>query len=317
MEHQESNGEIFEKITWKIANFSQLNIGFTIYSEPFVLGGYPWRIYFFRKGSKKDGNLSIFLEAARMKIVIVSKGCSNNVSKGCLSKEWSRDVKFKLVVFNQLDTNKTITKEFNHKFNESAESFGYEYFISLAELNDPEKGFIVKDVLIVSAEVFVFKSTHDEPVIGSSPTYVSQAGDMVVEVPRQIPEVELGPMKDSIEFVEMKHGQSSVEKFEKFTWKIKNFSRLNTNEAVCSEPFVLFGYPWRICLYPRGYKVDNYLSIFLEAVKTANMSKGWSRDVKFKLLVFNQLNTNMTITKDSSREFNASVKSWGYRSFLT
>jgi hypothetical protein len=42
MEHQESNGEIFEKITWKIANFSQLNIGFTIYSEPFVLGGYPW-----------------------------------------------------------------------------------------------------------------------------------------------------------------------------------------------------------------------------------------------------------------------------------
>jgi hypothetical protein len=53
----------------------------------------------------------------------------------------------------------------------------------------------------------------------------------------------------------------------------------------------------RICLYPRGYKVDNYLSIFLEAVETANMSKGWSRDVKFKLLVFNQLNTNMTITK--------------------
>jgi hypothetical protein len=132
-----------------------------------------------------------------------------------------------------------------------------------------------------------------------------------------------------VEFVEMKHEQSSVEKFEKFTWKIKNFSRLNTNEAVCSEPFVLGGYPWydilmnefrhvriywicwfkfayfnlllfclrRICLYPRGYKVDNYLSIFLEAVKTANMSKGWSRDVKFKLLVFNQHNTNMSITK--------------------
>jgi hypothetical protein len=42
-----------------------------------------------------------------------------------------------------------------------------------------------------------------------------------------------------VEFVEMKHEQSSVEKSEKFTWKIKNFSRLNTNEAVCSEPFVL------------------------------------------------------------------------------
>jgi hypothetical protein len=40
--------------------------------------------------------------------------------------------------------------------------------------------------------------------------------------------------------------------------------------------------------------------MYLEAVKTANMSEGWSRDVKFKLVVFNQLNTNMTITKGVS-----------------
>jgi hypothetical protein len=42
MEHQEPSGEIFEKFTWKIANFSQLNNVESIYSEPFVLGGYPW-----------------------------------------------------------------------------------------------------------------------------------------------------------------------------------------------------------------------------------------------------------------------------------
>jgi hypothetical protein len=41
----------------------------------------------------------------------------------------------------------------------------------------------------------------------------------------------------------MEQEQSSVEKFEKFTWKIENFSCLKTDE-VCSEPFVIGGYPW-------------------------------------------------------------------------
>jgi hypothetical protein len=41
MELQESITEIFEKFTWKIHNFSRLNAE-KIYSEPFVIGGYPW-----------------------------------------------------------------------------------------------------------------------------------------------------------------------------------------------------------------------------------------------------------------------------------
>jgi len=129
--------------------------------------------------------------------------------------------------------------------------------------------------------------------------------------------------------------------FEKFTWKIENFSRLNTNELY-SDSFVLGGYPWyefeslrnfgyifsflwkiyricwslipfitflyfdliwfwfwfrRILMFPKGNDVNNSLSIYLEAMQTANMFKGWSRDVKFKLLVFNQINANMTITR--------------------
>jgi len=32
-------------------------------------------------------------------------------------------------------------------------------------------------------------------------------------------------------------------------------------------------------------------------MQTANMSKGWSIDVAFKLLVFNLVDTNMTISK--------------------
>ncbi|KAK2364554.1 ubiquitin-specific protease [Trifolium repens] len=110
--------------------------------------------------------------------------------------------------------------------------------------------------------------------------------------------------------------ESITEIFEKFTWKIHNFSRLNADKMY-SEPFVINGYPWRILLYPKGIKVDNYLSIYLEAMKTANMSEGWSRGVKFKLVVFNQLNTNMTITNESNHDFNAKEPDWGFASFMS
>ncbi|PNX88492.1 ubiquitin carboxyl-terminal hydrolase family protein, partial [Trifolium pratense] len=88
-------------------------------------------------------------------------------------------------------------KEFNGIDNHS----GYHSFMPLVELNDPQKGFIVKDVLIVGAEIFVCKPIHDEPVIQaanlySSTKFGSQTGDMVVEVQRPNPEVE-GPKKDS------------------------------------------------------------------------------------------------------------------------
>ncbi|PNX68785.1 ubiquitin carboxyl-terminal hydrolase 12-like protein, partial [Trifolium pratense] len=97
----------------------------------------------------------------------------------------------------------------------------------------------------------------------------------------------------------MERQESSTEIFEKFTWKIENFSRLNADK-ICSEPFILCGYPWRIRLHPKGNKnkdVVDHLSIYLEAMQTANMSEGWRRDVKFKLIVFNQIDTNGTITQ--------------------
>ncbi|KAL5060452.1 hypothetical protein RYX36_032056 [Vicia faba] len=97
----------------------------------------------------------------------------------------------------------------------------------------------------------------------------------------------------------MEHEESSVEKFKKFTWKVENFSRLNTNE-VRSKPFILGGYPWRILMFPKGNNKIKHLSLYLEAVKTANMSEGWSRDVKFKLVVFNQLDANKTVTRGNS-----------------
>lgn len=41
----------------------------------------------------------------------------------------------------------------------------------------------------------------------------------------------------------------------------------------------------------------NYLSIYLNAVNSDKLPSGWTRDVKFKLTVFNQANSNMSITR--------------------
>jgi hypothetical protein len=47
--------------------------------------------------------------------------------------------------------------EYKNTFNASGFSWGYRDFMPLIELHDPQKGFIVNDVCIVGAEVFVGK----------------------------------------------------------------------------------------------------------------------------------------------------------------
>ena len=51
----------------------------------------------------------------------------------------------------------------------------------------------------------------------------------------------------------MEHQETSVEIFEKFTWKIENFSRLIVDN-ICSEPLVVGGYPLSILLHQQGTK---------------------------------------------------------------
>ncbi|XP_058721737.1 uncharacterized protein LOC131593304 [Vicia villosa] len=57
----------------------------------------------------------------------------------------------------------------------------------------------------------------------------------------------------------------------------------------------------RINLYPHRKSPhrnseEDFVSISLRAVETTNMCEGWSRHVKYKFSVFNQLDSNMTIT---------------------
>jgi hypothetical protein len=53
----------------------------------------------------------------------------------------------------------------SREFNASVKSWGYRSFLTLDELNDSKKGFLVEDVCIVGVEVFVSKSRNEKRVI--------------------------------------------------------------------------------------------------------------------------------------------------------
>ncbi|WJX79643.1 hypothetical protein P8452_62747 [Trifolium repens] len=147
MEHQESSVEKFEKFTLKIENLSRLDKA--ILSEPFVLGGFPWMIYLCTGGNMTGDYLSIYLYAVQ----------TANMSEG-----WSRDVKLKFRVFSVVNTNMTITKRSAYKFNERENFLAFESFMTLAELRDPNKGFLEKNAFFVGVEVYVFKSRNEKRV---------------------------------------------------------------------------------------------------------------------------------------------------------
>ncbi|XP_045795789.1 MATH domain and coiled-coil domain-containing protein At3g58370-like [Trifolium pratense] len=117
------------------------------------------------------------------------------------------------------------------------------------------------------------------------------------------------------EFARVDDRQSRIDMFEKFSWKIENFSRLTDSDQYYSEPFVLCGHPWRILVYPYGNDTD-CVSIYLDYMQSPNSHQREIRDVTFSLFVFNQFDSCMTITKETDHVFSEREKSWGFTHFI-
>ncbi|CAN4119124.1 unnamed protein product [Withania somnifera] len=128
------------RFTWKIDNFSRLNIK-KLYSDTFVVGGYKWRILIFPKGNNVD-YLSMYLDVAD----------SANLPYG-----WSRYAQFSLSIANQIHNKYSIRKETQHQFNARESDWGFTSFMPLGELYDPNRGYIVDDTCVIEAEVAVRK----------------------------------------------------------------------------------------------------------------------------------------------------------------
>lgn len=100
----------------------------------------------------------------------------------------------------------------------------------------------------------------------------------------------------------------------RFTWKIENFTRLNTKKLY-SDVFVVGGYKWRILIFPKGNNVD-FLSMYLDVADSAALPYGWSRYAQFNLTVINQIDNKYSVKKDTQHQFNQRESDWGFTSFM-
>ncbi|XLR12266.1 hypothetical protein S83_040204 [Arachis hypogaea] len=105
----------------------------------------------------------------------------------------------------------------------------------------------------------------------------------------------------------------------KYTWTIKNFSKLKC-DTLYSETFFAGKHPWRICIHPEGNKV-NCLPIYLTVGDNANFTAGWSKTANIKMSLINQLYSDDTITHVAVRtyEHNSTgvVAAYGFPSFVS
>uniref|UniRef100_A0A5B6Z731 ubiquitinyl hydrolase 1 n=1 Tax=Davidia involucrata TaxID=16924 RepID=A0A5B6Z731_DAVIN len=100
----------------------------------------------------------------------------------------------------------------------------------------------------------------------------------------------------------------------RFTWRIVNFSRLNTKKHY-SEIFIVGGYEWRILIFPKGNNVD-HLSMYLDVADSTTLPYGWSRYAHFSLVVINQIHNKYSVRKDAQHQFNARETDWGFTPFM-
>ncbi|KAF5930202.1 hypothetical protein HYC85_031075 [Camellia sinensis] len=100
----------------------------------------------------------------------------------------------------------------------------------------------------------------------------------------------------------------------RFTWKIENFSGLNTRKLY-SDFFVVGGYKWRILIFPKGNNVD-HLSMYLDVADSSNLPYGWIRYAQFSLAVVNQIHNKYSVRKETQHQFNARESDWGFTSFM-
>ncbi|KAL6952174.1 CSN-associated deubiquitinating enzyme Ubp12 [Sarracenia purpurea var. burkii] len=81
----------------------------------------------------------------------------------------------------------------------------------------------------------------------------------------------------------------------RFTWKIKNFSKLGTKKLY-SEVLCVGEYKWRVLIYPKGNNAD-YLSLYLDVADSKTLPYEWSRDAHFNLALINQIENRQTRKK--------------------
>ncbi|XP_060671452.1 uncharacterized protein LOC132803192 [Ziziphus jujuba] len=128
--------------TWKIENFSNLDQP-CYYSQAFNVEGVNWKLLVYPNGNgrAKNKSISIFLSLADW---------------GSCQMQEAVYAEFKLRLLDQVNgkhVERNVDESYCFKGNVVGYGLGYPSFMSLSDLRDASKGFIVKDTLIVEVDL--------------------------------------------------------------------------------------------------------------------------------------------------------------------
>ncbi|KAK3219266.1 hypothetical protein Dsin_013236 [Dipteronia sinensis] len=202
------------------------------------------------------------VEGYKWKLILYPHGDKTCEGKGSISLNVAIDEKAKgaLKHFDNLRT-----------------EHGCAQLISLDELNDPSKGYLVNDCYVFGVEVFVI-----QPSSGN---------------------------EETLTMVKEPSGGT-------YTWSIKNFSKLNDNLQYSNE-FTVGGRKWNLKLFPKGIKSDmgKSLSLYLWLSDWKSVIPERKVYVEYKLRVVDQSRVEK-VEKQVSHWFDSN-KDCGFSDFIS
>eukprot|EP00803_Ostreobium_quekettii_P004318 evm.model.scf_1518.4 EVM.evm.TU.scf_1518.4 scf_1518:22440-34055(-) len=128
--------------TWSIPNVSSLKDR-KLYSERFEIGTYSWRLLVFPRGNdnaRQPDHIAVYLDFPEAPYT---------------PPHMCPKAHFELVVENQLHPEKTLSRETHHSFTSQATDWGFTQFLPFSDANDPKKGFVIDDTLVLKVKITV------------------------------------------------------------------------------------------------------------------------------------------------------------------
>ncbi|KAK8662166.1 hypothetical protein V6N13_091753 [Hibiscus sabdariffa] len=208
------------KFRWIIKNFSSTTDE-KLYSEDFTAEGNKWRILICPKGNKGD-HLSICLGV----------GVADSAT---LPSGWRR---FGVALIDQNDRKTSITKVATCVFNAKEVDWGFTSFLSLTELHNPLKGYLVNDACLVEAYVSTDTTTGliSHELIVSHELVVetgSAIGNQKTTITRPVEITAPSPSRPSCQIVDIEPEEPTKEDMNTFFTSLE--SELLSSNTVFSQ----------------------------------------------------------------------------------
>ncbi|XP_016438883.2 uncharacterized protein LOC107764797 [Nicotiana tabacum] len=211
------------------------------YTSPyFEAGGYKWKLVFHPTGNKNKN-----AEGKHVSIYLMMAEASSLVH-----------AVFRLFLLDQNNDNYLVlqdtTVEKGRRFHAMKVEWGFDRFISQEDFNNQANGYVVDDICVLGAEVYVCQEKF------------KGRGDC------------LSMVKDPISY--------------KHVWKIDNFSSLSA-DCEDSKTFMQGEHKWKIQVYPKGKGSgkDTHLSLYLALAEPSSLSQGSQIYAEFTLRILHQI----------------------------